>query len=90
MVFSEQKGTFRPKHALQKAIVVENNLPVKLILGLYKMSQSNTPAIGSVLVDYNLEYTTESHCYLKFDNNSLDFITQSRPFKKIESDLIRD
>ena len=54
------------------------------------MSQSNTPAIGSVLVDYNLEYTPEPHCYLKFDNNSLDFITQSRPFKKIESDLIRD
>lgn len=52
LVISEEKGSCSSKHALLKKVADLNNIEnVKLILGMYRMSQNNTPnkCINSIL-----------------------------------------
>ena len=78
-VLSEQKGTCSTKHAFLAEIARENNWnDISLYIGVYKMSDRNTPGIGTVLEDSNLDYIPEAHTYLKFDDAVLDY-TSSKP-----------
>ncbi|TFB14233.1 hypothetical protein E3U55_13705 [Filobacillus milosensis] len=98
LVITEGKGTCSTKHALLRKLCVENNMEViKLYTGIFKMNNQNTPGVGKVLQEYNLEYIPEAHCYLKYQgyiydytsletNNQLEFITE----KQISSDQIGD
>ena len=91
LVFSEGKGTCSSKHALLKKIADLNNIPnVKLILGIYRMTQSNTPKIGNELEKYSIEFIPEAHCYLEVNRTKMDFTTDHSEFKKIESDIIEE
>lgn len=74
LVLSEQKGTCSSKHALLKKIAVLNNFShIKLVLGIYKMNAENTPKIGNILENSNLDYVPEAHCYLKVENKRFDY-----------------
>ena len=68
-VFADNCGTCSTKHALIKRLADENNFEtVKLIVGLFRMNKINTPEISATLLQNNLEFIPEAHCYLKFED----------------------
>ena len=72
-VFADNCGTCSTKHALIKRLADENNFEtVKLIVGLFRMNKINTPEISATLLQNNLEFIPEAHCYLKIENLILD------------------
>jgi hypothetical protein len=73
-VFDDNCGTCGTKHALLKRLADENDLEgFVLVTGIYRMDNSNTPGIGSVLQDHQLEYIPEAHNYFKAGDESFDF-----------------
>jgi hypothetical protein len=91
LVLSERKGSCSSKHALLKKIADLNNIPnIKLVLGIYKMNQSNTPKIGTALEQYTIDYIPEAHCYLSIDNKRLDFTSNKSGFENIQKDILQE
>ncbi|WP_452597867.1 hypothetical protein [Pontimicrobium sp. MEBiC01747] len=86
LVLLENKGTCSTKHAFLKQIAIENNQhDVMLCIGIYKMNETNTNGVGSVLKYYNLEYIPEAHTYLKIKHSILDVtrtVTSEITFEK--------
>ena len=73
-VVDEQKGTCSSKHRYLAALAHENGHPeVTLMLGLYEMSQENTPGVGPALEAAGLAAVPEAHCYLMSGNQRYDF-----------------
>jgi len=73
LVLTEACGTCSTKHAALTQLAIENNFQdLKLILGIYKMNEANTPGVGTVLQAKQLEYIPEAHVYLKYKNNRID------------------
>lgn len=69
LVIKENKGTCSSKHSFLKKIADLNNIDnVKLILGMYRMNNLNTPEIGDTILESGLEFIPEAHCYLKLNN----------------------
>ncbi|MCL1125316.1 hypothetical protein [Shewanella surugensis] len=71
-VIKEQKGTCSTKHALLKALVDELGIKVELTIGIYAMTQANTPGVGEVLEQYQQAFILEAHCYLSYQGNRVD------------------
>lgn len=91
LVFIEKKGTCSSKHALLKRIAELNKIPnIKLIIGIYKMNLSNTPRIGTELIDNSIDFIPEAHCYLKINGKRTDLTTKKIDFRKIEQDIIQE
>ena len=90
LVISESKGTCSSKHAFLKSIADENDLPVKLILCLYKMTEENTPGIGTILSQRKIDFIPEAHCYLKVENERMDFTNKSSDLSRIDSDILEE
>ena len=91
LVLSERKGTCSSKHALLKSIADLNNVPnIDLIIGIYRMTESNTPKIGTELTENSIEFIPEAHCYLKINGNRTDLTSEQSEFKKIEKDIIQE
>lgn len=91
LVLSEQKGTCSSKHALLKSITDLNNIPnIELIIGIYRMTESNTPKIGTELSKNSIAFIPEAHCYLKINGKRTDLTTKKSEFKKIEKDIIKE
>lgn len=91
LVLKNNKGTCSSKHALLKAIADENNIPnVELILGMYKMSETNTPKIKPALTNNNLAYIPEAHCYLKINNTRIDLTNEASDISKLETDILEE
>ena len=90
LIISENKGTCSSKHAYLKDFADRNNIPnVQLIIGMYKMKESNTN-IGKILSENNIEYIPEAHCYLKIDGKTIDVTSESADFDKIKADLLEE
>lgn len=90
LVLKENKGSCSSKHAFLKEIANQNNIPnVQLIIGIYKMNESNTK-IGSILSDNILDCIPEAHCYLKIDELRIDCTTSRSNFTKIENDILEE
>jgi hypothetical protein len=90
LIISENKGTCSSKHAFLKDFADKNNIPnVKLFIGIYKMTDQNTN-IGKILLENNLKYIPEAHCYLKIDGQTVDVTSQNSDFNKIINDLIEE
>lgn len=90
LVISENKGTCSSKHAFLKDFADKNNIPnVELIIGIYKMTESNTN-IGKILSENNIDYIPEAHCYLKVNNERLDVTSKEANFEKIKYDLLEE
>jgi len=90
-VFKDQCGTCSTKHALLKRLAEENNYhSIKLIVGLFKMNKINTPVISKTLMQYNLEYIPEAHCYLKNGDQILDLTTRKSSPADFSNDLMEE
>jgi Transglutaminase-like superfamily len=71
-VLREKRGTCSTKHALLARLAAEQQLPIRLMLGIYEMSERNTPGVGRVLEKYGLACVPEAHCYLMYDDDRID------------------
>ena len=91
LVISEQKGTCSSKHALLKQVADLNDIKgIQLVIGIYKMSEANTPGIGTHLSDNGLSYIPEAHCYIKIDNSKLDLTNEDSTLTNIESEILEE
>jgi hypothetical protein len=73
-VVHERKGTCSSKHLLLASLAHECGYSdIHLMVGIYKMSENNTPGVGQVLQDAGLEYIPEAHSYLEFQGKRFDF-----------------
>ena len=76
LVLSEGRGTCSAKHALLAQLAREQGVDIALTIGIYQMTERNTPGVGSVLEHYNLLYIPEAHCYLTYNGIRID-VTRS-------------
>ena len=76
LVLSEGCGTCSTKHALLAQLAQEQGMAMALTLGIYEMTEQNTPGVGTVLAQYNLSCLPEAHCYLTYNGVRID-ITRS-------------
>ena len=89
LVVTQKKGSCSSKHAMLKKVADLNKITnIKLILGIYRMSEKNTPKIGNALSENSIDFIPEAHCYLKIDNIRTDITTYQSDFDKIENDII--
>jgi hypothetical protein len=73
-VLDEERGTCSSKHRFLAALAHEcGHAEVKLMLGLYSMSEKNTPGVGTVLRAEGLAAILEAHCYLMCGEHRFDF-----------------
>lgn len=73
-VLDEGRGTCSTKHALLARLFAEQELSgIRLTLGIYTMTEQNTPGVGEVLAEHGLEGIPEAHCYLLYDGRRFDF-----------------
>ncbi|MDZ7728144.1 MAG: transglutaminase domain-containing protein [Dehalococcoidia bacterium] len=72
LVLTEGRGTCSTKHAYLAALAREAGVPLELVLGIYMMSEANTPGVGPVLDRHSLEAIPEAHCYLRVDGERID------------------
>ena len=75
-VLVEGRGTCSTKHALLAELAREQQIPVRLTLGIYEMHEHNTPGVGNVLDKYGLPFVLEAHCYLTYESVRID-VTRS-------------
>ena len=76
LVLSEKHGTCSTKHALLAAAAREQDLSVQLTIGIYDMTDANTPGVGRILAAHGLTRLPEAHCHLKYAGHRVD-ITRS-------------
>jgi hypothetical protein len=58
-------------HFLRR-LAIEQNLDIALVLGIYEMSEQNTPGVGVVLAKYGLAILPEAHCYIRMAGKRID------------------
>lgn len=73
-VIKEHRGTCSSKHLLLATLSSEAERDdIQLMVGIYQMSEKNTPGIGTVLQESGLSFIPEAHCYLKVGDIRYDF-----------------
>src|SRR6202521_1571879 len=73
-ILVENRGTCSSKHRLLAEVAQEfQHFEVSLVVGIYDMSEDNTPGVGVVLDAARLDSIPEAHCYLKVDESRFDF-----------------
>src|SRR5262249_29387331 len=71
-VLCEGRGTCSTKHALIAALSVEQAIAIALRLGIYEMTEANTPGVGRVLDGVGLVGIPEAHCWLRYRSVDID------------------
>ncbi len=71
-VLIESRGTCSTKHAVLRRLAMEQDIAAKLMVGIYEMSDRNTPGIGSVLQHHGIASLPEAHCYLSYRWKRID------------------
>ena len=90
-VFADNCGTCSTKHAILKQLADENNFKeLRLIIGLFKMNGINTPPVSTTLEFNDLEYIPEAHCYLKYNNDILDYTKPNSDAADFINDIIEE
>ncbi|SHI32643.1 hypothetical protein [Aquimarina spongiae] len=90
LVIKEHQGTCSSKHALLKTVADLNSIPATLIMGIYKMNVNNTPKIGNVLEEHDLDYIPEAHCYLRIGDQTIDVTSASSSFDRIQDAVLEE
>jgi hypothetical protein len=76
VVLTERRGTCSTKHALLRRLSIEQGIDLVLVLGIYEMTERNTPGVGSVLQRHGLKALPEAHCYLRAGDERIDVTTR--------------
>jgi hypothetical protein len=73
-VLQQGCGTCSAKHQLLAAVAQDcGHSEVQLTVGIYEMSEENTPGVGVVLSAASLKGIPEAHCYLSIEGERFDF-----------------
>ncbi len=73
-VLKESRGTCSSKHRLLAALAHEcGHIEVGLIVGVYEMTEDNTPGVGSIFSAASITSIPEAHCYLRLAGYRYDF-----------------
>lgn len=73
-VLREGRGTCSSKHQLLATVAQECGHPeVVLTVGVYEMTEANTPGVGAALRAAGYTSIPEAHCYLTVDHQRWDF-----------------
>jgi N-acetylglutamate synthase-like GNAT family acetyltransferase len=73
-VLRQECGTCSAKHQLLAAVARDcGHTEVQLTVGIYEMSEENTPGVGNVLNAASLTSIPEAHCYLSIEGDRFDF-----------------
>jgi len=73
-VLDEQCGTCSAKHKLLAALAHEcGHFEVNLTVGIYWMSEQNTPGVNAALQGTGIHAVPEAHCYLTINGIRHDF-----------------
>src|SRR6516165_7865927 len=83
IVLTEQRGTCSTKHALLRRLAVEQGFDLALVLGIYEMTERNTPGVGPVLQRHGLNGLLEAHCYLLTGGKRID-VTRAPSVRRVE------
>lgn len=68
------RGTCSAKHQLLAAVAQDcGHSEVQLTVGIYEMSEDNTPGVSTVLHAASLTSIPEAHCYLSIEGERFDF-----------------
>ncbi|HEY4764300.1 MAG TPA: hypothetical protein VIH75_11525 [Candidatus Sulfotelmatobacter sp.] len=78
IVLTEKRGTCSTKHALVRRLAIEQKADIALVLGIYEMTEQNTPGVGDVLGKYGLATLPEAHCYLRTAGKRIDVTRTAR------------
>ena len=89
LILEENMGTCSTKHAFLAQVAIENNIQaIELFLGIYRMKDSNTDGVKSVLKAYDLDYIPEAHTYLKYNEDIYDFTRSVSSTNSFENDIL--
>lgn len=73
-VLRQGRGTCSTKHQLLAAVAQDCGHPeVHLTVGIYEMSEENTPGVATVLNAASLTSIPEAHCYLSIEGERFDY-----------------
>lgn len=73
-VLQERCGTCSSKHQLLAEVAHgSGHFEVELTVGIYEMTERNTPGVGSVLASAAFQSIPEAHCYLRIEGERFDF-----------------
>lgn len=90
-VWYQRMGTCSTKHGFLYRVAKLNGFnTVQLIVGIYLMTPSNTPKVGTVLEQHQLEGIPEAHCYLKVGDTYLDATSSNSSYEGIASDIMNE
>jgi hypothetical protein len=92
-VLLQGQGTCSAKHQLLAAIAQDcGHSDVQLAVGIYEMSEENTPGVGTVLNAASLTSIPEAHCYLSIQGERFDYTGlsagSSSPFAALLAEYI--
>lgn len=74
VVLRQGRGTCSGKHRLLASVAHDcGHTEVLLTVGIYEMSEENTPGVGDVLNEASLPSIPEAHCYLSIEGERYDF-----------------
>lgn len=89
LVEIEKKGTCSTKHAFLKYMADKNEVEnVELLLCMFKLSGKNSPKISDILLEFELEYIPEAHCFIKIDFESYDITFPNSNRLRVEGDIL--
>lgn len=90
-VLTDGCGTCSSKHALLKILADENGQhAIQLMIGLFRMSGRNTPAVSATLKHHRLHHIPEAHCYLKYAGVIMDHTRTGSSAADFSDDLIEE
>lgn len=73
-VLTEKRGTCSAKHRLLAAVAHAcGRLDIQLTIGIYAMSELNTPGVGPILDAAGFPSIPEAHCYLTSKGRRYDY-----------------
>ncbi len=91
LLLEEHCGTCSSKHAFLKQLAIEQEqAAVQLIIGIYRMNVHNTPGIGKHLVENDLAYIPEAHCYLRYQSQRFDFTNPQSDISHLEAAILQE
>ena len=85
LTLDEHRGTCTTKHAALAMLAAEQAFDLALMLGVYEMSEANTPGVGTVLASHGLTRVPEAHCYVSWRGTRLDItrtVTAAEPISR--------
>jgi hypothetical protein len=95
VVISLARGTCSSKHRLLAQVALEcDHDEIRLAVGIYLMSEANTPGVGAVLAAAGLRCIPEAHCYLICQGERFDLTREAQgqlsPFESLQEESLID